>query len=99
MCGSLPRHRRCSAGSDQVKKLDDKNLLIEIFLIETRVHYELSNVSRAKVLIVNTRAFAANVMVSGVADWSAGSCKRNLLSADVAGGDGCAGRDIVCGKA
>jgi len=42
----------------EVKRLDDKNLLIEIFLIETRVHYELSNVARAKGSLTGARAAA-----------------------------------------
>eukprot|EP00658_Telonema_sp_P-2_P010638 TRINITY_DN14010_c0_g2_i4.p1 TRINITY_DN14010_c0_g2~~TRINITY_DN14010_c0_g2_i4.p1 ORF type:complete len:459 (+),score=161.45 TRINITY_DN14010_c0_g2_i4:109-1485(+) len=42
----------------EVKRLDDKNLLIEIFLIETRVHYELSNIPRAKGSLTGARACA-----------------------------------------
>merc|ERR1712023_707 len=42
----------------EAKRLDDKNLLIEIFLIETRVHYELSNVARAKGSLTGARAAA-----------------------------------------
>jgi len=42
----------------EVKRLDDKNLLIEIFLIETRVHYELENVPRAKGSLTGARACA-----------------------------------------
>jgi len=42
----------------EVKRLDDKNLLIEIFLIETRVHYELANVPRAKGSLTGARACA-----------------------------------------
>ena len=33
----------------QMKRLDDKNLLIEIQIIESRVYYEIHNVPRAKV--------------------------------------------------
>ena len=41
-----------------MKRLDDKNLLIEIQIIESRVYYELHNVARAKGALTGARAAA-----------------------------------------
>ena len=35
--------------SRKIKRLDDKNLLIEIQIVESRVYYEVKNVARSKV--------------------------------------------------
>ena len=41
-----------------MKCLDDKNLLIEIQIIESRVYYEIHNVARAKGSLTGARAAA-----------------------------------------
>lgn len=42
----------------EIKRLDDKNLLIEIQIIESRVYYEVHNVPRAKGSLTGARAAA-----------------------------------------
>jgi len=42
----------------EIKRLDDKNLLIEIQIIEARVYYEVHNVARAKGSLTGARAAA-----------------------------------------
>lgn len=42
----------------EIKRLDDKNLLIEIQIIESRVYYEVHNVARAKGSLTGARAAA-----------------------------------------
>jgi len=42
----------------EMKRLDDKNLLIEIQIIESRVYYEIHNVPRAKGALTGARAAA-----------------------------------------
>jgi len=42
----------------EIKRLDDKNLLIEIQIIEARVYYEVHNVARAKGALTGARAAA-----------------------------------------
>jgi 26S proteasome regulatory subunit N6 len=42
----------------EMKRLDDKNLLIEIQIIESRVYYEVHNVARAKGSLTGARAAA-----------------------------------------
>jgi len=42
----------------EIKRLDDKNLLIEIQIIESRVHYEVRNAARSKGALTGARAAA-----------------------------------------
>jgi len=42
----------------EIKRLDDKNLLIEIQIIESRVYYEVHNVARSKGALTGARAAA-----------------------------------------
>jgi len=42
----------------EIKRLDDKNLLIEIQIIESRVYYEVKNAARAKGSLTGARAAA-----------------------------------------
>jgi len=42
----------------EIKRLDDKNLLIEIQIVESRVYYEVKNVARSKGALTGARAAA-----------------------------------------
>jgi len=65
LCELLRQQKEYQASTDlinelikEVKRLDDKNLLIEIQIIESRVYYEVHNIARSRGALTGARAAA-----------------------------------------
>lgn len=82
----------------EVKKLDDKLLLVEIQLVESRIHLALENVPKAKVRSEPVGRVSTLSSMAGSSYIGPRRLQRHLLPAINAGPCGPAGWHSLCGR-